>query len=418
MLPWNKSKPRSLFPIFFTVFLDMLGVGIIIPVLAPILLDPASGVLPPAHSLATRTVVLGLLGAAYPLAQFFGAPILGAVSDRVGRKRVLLVSLAGTMLGYVLFAFGVVSASLPLLFLSRLIDGFTGGNISTAMSAIADLSDDQSKAKNFGLIGMAFGLGFILGPYLGGKMSDPTVVSWFSFATPFWFAALLALINIALVHWWFTETLHTPSLVRVSLLSGVRNLKRAMQMPSLRGMFAVMFLLSFGFTFFTQFFQVFLIEKFSFTQSAIGDLFAFTGLWIAVTQGLLSRPVSARFSPPQVLSVMLLALGLTFPLLLLPERPWGLYVILPIIAIGNGLIQPNATALISSLTDRQSQGEILGINQSVQSVAFIIPPVISGFVVNYDLNLPILLASASCVLSWAVFILAVHLPRRRGAIGV
>lgn len=413
MLPWAKPKPRSLLPIFVTVFIDLLGLGIIIPVLAPILFDPTSGVLPPAHSLGTRALVLGLLAAAYPLAQFFGAPVLGGVSDRVGRKRVLLVSLAGSAVGYALFALGVLAASLPLLFFSRILAGFTGGNISTAMSAIADLSDEQSRAKNFGLIGMAFGLGFILGPYLGGKLADPAVVPWFSYATPFWFAALLALANVALVQWRFDETLRTRSEVAISLLTGFRNIGRALTSPSVRGMFTVVFLLTFGFSFFTQFFQVFLIEKFRFTQSAIGDLFAFTGLWIAFTQGVLARPVAARWSPRQVLAVTLLLLGLTFPLLLLPERPWGLYVILPLIAVSNGLIQPNATALISSLSDRQSQGEMLGISQSVQSLAFAVPPVVSGLVVNIAFDLPIILAALSCLAAWAVFVVFVVVPHAR-----
>lgn len=416
ILPWSKPRQGSLLPIFVTVFLDLLGLGIIIPVLAPILFDPASGVLPPAHSLGTRALVLGLLAAAYPLAQFFGAPLLGGWSDRVGRKRVLLVSLAGTMAGYVLFALGVLTASLPLLFLSRLLDGFTGGNISTAMSAIADLSDEKSKAKNFGLIGMAFGLGFILGPYLGGKLSDPAVVPWFSYATPFWFAALLALANIALVQWRFKETLRAPSRAEVSWLTGFRNLGRALQLPALRSMFVVVFLLTFGFTFFTQFFQVFLIEKFSFTQSAIGDLFAFTGVWIAFTQGVLARLVAPRFQPRQVLVVALLLLGLTFPLLLLPERPWGLYVILPFVAIFNGLIQPNTTAVISDLSDAQSQGEILGINQSVQSLAFAVPPVVSGLVINISLDLPIILAALSCLAAWAVFVVFIFIPHARNRV--
>ena len=136
-------------------------------------------------------------------------------------------------------------------------------------------------------------------------------------------------------------------------------------------------------------------------------------MWIAFTQGVLARLVAPRFQPRQVLLLALLLLGLTFPLLLLPERPWGLYVVLPFIAIFNGLIQPNATAVISDLSDPRSQGEILGINQSVQSLAFAVPPVVSGLVVNISLDLPIILAALSCLAAWAVFLVFIFIPHAR-----
>lgn len=161
----------SIFPIFFTVFLDLLGLGIIIPILPAVLIDPRTGLLPFSTTFATRTLIFGFLIAAYPLAQFFSSPILGALADKHGRKKILTLSLLGTLVGYILFAMGLVTQNIYLLFIGRIIDGFTGGNISIAQSAIADISDEKTKSKNFGLIGMAFGLGFIIGPYVGGKLS-------------------------------------------------------------------------------------------------------------------------------------------------------------------------------------------------------------------------------------------------------
>ena len=151
-------KKNAIIPIFFTVFLDLLGLGIVIPVLPAVILDPSAGLLPMSYAFATRTLIYGFLIASYPLAQFFGAPILGTLADKYGRKKLLLVSLLGTMFGYILFAMGIVTGNIFLLFGGRLIDGFTGGNISIAQSAIADISDETNKSRNFGLIGMAFGL--------------------------------------------------------------------------------------------------------------------------------------------------------------------------------------------------------------------------------------------------------------------
>jgi len=401
----EQTTPKAkLGSIFFTVFLDMLGIGLVIPVLAPLFLNPAVSPLPSSLAFGERTLVLGLLIAAYPLAQFFGAPILGALSDRWGRKPVLIFSLIGTLTGYLLFGIGIVYSSLSVLFLSRLLDGFTGGNISTAFSAIADVSDEHNKVKNFGLVGMAFGLGFIIGPYVGGKLSDPSLISWFSYATPFWFAAGLASINIALVLWRFRETLRVKVMSELSLLTGFRNLQKAWAMQNLRTMFIVIFLLTFGFNFFTQFFQVFLVEKFNFTQSGIGDLFAYIGLWIAFTQGVLTRPIGKRFKPHQVLKVSALCLGLSFPLLLLPTQAMWLFFILPLISVFQGLTEPNSTAIVSNLAGADSQGEILGIKQSIQSLAMAVPPIIAGSIIWLHLNLPTLIAGLSTLAAWIIFV--------------
>ncbi|NTV23460.1 MAG: TCR/Tet family MFS transporter [Nanoarchaeota archaeon] len=393
---------KGLFSVFVTVFIDLVGVGLVIPILAPMFI---SGTLLPAESLQTRTFVLGLLIASYPFAQFFGAPILGALSDKHGRKKILMLSLVGTFVGYILSAIGIYYNDLTLLFVSRLIDGFTGGNISTALSAIADLSDNKEKARNFGLIGMAFGLGFIIGPYLGGKLSDPTIVSWFSFTTPYLFAASLTIINFLLVLAFFEETLKKPRHTPVSLMTGFKNIARAFSMTDLRVMFLVVFLFTFGFNFFTQFFQVFLIEKFSFTPSQIGEMFGYMGLFIALTQGILTRALSKRFKPQQILPVSLILVAIALSLLLIPTHVSGIYLVIPFVSIFNGISHPNVTAIISNLADRESQGEILGINQSIQSLGMALPPVISGIVAGVHFSLPIIVASLTTCVAWLVFIL-------------
>ena len=321
-----KNKKFTILPIFFTVFLDLLGLGIIIPILPAVLLDPRSAVLPFSYDFSTRTLIYGFLIASYPLAQFFGAPILGTLADQKGRKKLLTISLLGTLIGYVLFALGIVYNNIYLLFIGRILDGFTGGNISIAQSAIADISTPETKSRNFGLIGMAFGLGFIIGPYIGGKLADPSIVSWFTYATPFWLSVILTSINILLVLLYFPETLvNATKATKVSAFTGFRNIKKAFTYKDLRTMFLVGFLLTVGFNFFTQFFQVFLIGKFQFNQSKIGDLFAYMGLWIAVTQGAILRPLSKKYKPMSILSVSIILLALTFPLLLIPTKAiWNL----------------------------------------------------------------------------------------------
>ncbi|MES2592000.1 MAG: MFS transporter [Bacteroidota bacterium] len=397
-------QKSPLITIFFTVFLDMLGVGIVIPVIAPLLIYPVHNMLPAAMDTSTRTIILGFLIAAYPIAQFFGAPMLGALSDRHGRRKLLAISLVGTFIGYVLFAVAILQQNIYMLFASRILDGFSGGNIAIALSSISDFSDEKTKAKNFGMVGAAFGLGFILGPYIGGKLADPTIVSWFNAATPFWFAALLTLINLIFVFAAFPETLREKRNTPVSIFTGMQNIHKAFQLKHLRIIFLVVFLFTLGFNFFTQFFQVFLINKFDYKISQIADIFAFIGIWIVIAQGALQRPLSKKYSPLSIIQFSTILLGLTLPLLLVPTNAMYIFFVLPFIAIFQGLTQPNITSVVSSQADKSTQGQILGINQSIQSLGMSIPPIVAGYINIVDINLPIATASVCILVGWVVLI--------------
>jgi DHA1 family tetracycline resistance protein-like MFS transporter len=394
---------HQLFPIILTVFLDLLGLGIVIPIAAPLLLDVQEGMLPVQTSFSERSIILGLLLGVFSVAQFFGAPILGALADKYGRKKLLLLSIFGTFIGYVLFAIGIMERDIGLCFASRILDGFTGGNISIAMSALADITEEKDRAKNFGLIGMSFGLGFILGPFIGGLLANPQLVSWFNYATPYWFAGVLSLLNIGVMLLMFKETLISRNTAPIKLFSGFSNVSRAFKVKKLRSIFMVLFLIVFGFNFFTQFFQVFLIRKFQFTASDIAYLFAYIGLWLALAQGGFTRPLSKRFSPATLVSWSAVLCAVVFPFLLLPAQSWWLYVIVPFIAIFNGVNTPNLTAIISMQADSGEQGAILGIRQSVLSVAMAIPPIIAGFITTLNVSLPIWAAGICTLLGWALF---------------
>lgn len=411
----NKSDKQLLIPVFLTVFIDLLGATLVLPILAPLFLDLQHGIWPidisslsnPAKEIPSiireRTIIFGLLIASFPLAQFFGAPLLGAWADKAGRKKVLTISLIGTLIGYILFAIGVHQHWVWLLFAARILDGFTGGNISIAFSAISDVSTPETKTKNFGLIGMAFGLGFIIGPYIGGKLSDPNLVSWFNFETPFWFAAILCFVNIILVLRFFFETLKTQSTKRVDLFQGFRNIAAAINKPHLRKIFLVVFLVTFGFSIFTQFLQVFLIQKFSFSQSDIGDYFAFIGICIAITQGFITRLISKRLKPEMAVSIFIFTLSIALVLILFPGQSMYLYLLSPLIAVSQGVMSPNLQTIVSNSGGPHEQGEILGMNQSVQSLAQGIPPIVAGIVVSINMYLPITLAASFTLLAWFAF---------------
>ncbi len=398
--------------IFLTVFLDMLGIGIIVPIVAPLLLDTSSNLIPEATPFGQRTMLIGLLISSFSIAQFFGSSVLGTLSDRFGRKKVLIASITGTTLGYAIFGLGIVTGQLWLLFAGRLLDGFMAGNLAVIYSAIADISTPESKSKNFGLVGAAFGMGFVVGPFLGGQLANTELVSWFNYATPFWVSALLGLVNVLVIWQYFGETLLVKVHKPLSWTSGFTNIRKAFENEKLRSIFTVSFLFVFGFTFFTQFFQVYLIEKFDYREADIGMLFGYLGVWIAITQGALIRPVMKRFTPDQVIRLATIILSVVLLLLLVPDQSWQIFLIIPFISISQGLTSPNITATVSNLADADIQGEILGINQSVNSFAQLLPPLIGGILVGFDIRMPLLVSATFMFLAWLVFTLAVRKSRR------
>jgi len=402
-----KIKANPFIVIIFTVFIDLLGFGILIPVIPILLANPVSPfyLLPKSFTLGQGYVLLGLLTAVYPFCQFFSASILGQLSDIFGRKRLLAISLVGTCFSYILFAYGILTQNLELLFFSRALDGITGGNISIAMAAIADVTKPQNRAKSFGMIGAVFGLGFIIGPFLGGKLSDPTVLSWFNAATPFWFAAILSFLNILSVIFLFPETLKNPQKkIRINWGQSIQNISRAFNYQGFRAIFATNFVLQGGFAFFSTFSSVFLISRFNFTQGNIGDFFAYIGLWIIFTQSVLVRFLSKRFQDYQVLRFSLFLVGVAMIGYMLPKYWWQMLFLSPFMAMGNGTSQAFMSSLVSRKAGPKIQGEILGINSSVAALGQSIPPILSGFIAQkLTPEAPVIVAGTVIIFAGIIF---------------
>jgi multidrug resistance protein len=358
------NKKAQLGIIFLTVFIDLVGFGIVIPILP----------LYAKHFGATE-LTIGMLLGTYSLMQFLFSPILGKISDRVGRRPVLLVSLLATSAGFAIMGF---AQTMVWLFVGRIVPGISGGNISTAQAYIADITTPEERSVAMGLIGAAFGLGFTLGPAIGG------VLSHFSIAAPFLFASGLALFNAVLAFVRLPESLPKEHRVTTEEKASISQVfKHGWHLPALMGGY---FFSIAGFAILTTIFALFTQERFGFDAQKNGYVFAFVGfIGIVIQGGLLRRLVKKRSEKSlAVTGVILLIIGMA----LLPSVGGlaSLLTVFAVIGIGNSLVMPTLTGLASRSAERSWQGRVNGLMQSSGSLARCLGPFLAGELLSMDVG--------------------------------
>jgi DHA1 family tetracycline resistance protein-like MFS transporter len=339
---------------------------------------------------------------------FFSTPILGEYSDYVGRRRIMTLSLVGTAVSLGLFATGIYVGSLTLLFISRILGGIMGGNLSVAQAAIADITPPKLRASRFGLIGAAYGVGFIVGPVIGGVLADQHLVSWFNASTPFIFAAIVSLVNAVLVFALMSET--RPSLEKfvITWHRAISNIFKAYGMKKIRMIFVTNFLFQSGLTLFATFFSVFLISGFHFDQADIGYYIGFVGIWAIVSQGVLLRILSKRFDEFLLLRIFLLLGSASMFAFYIPDHIVGLLIVGALFALTNGINMASLPSIVSRRSPASTQGEILGINASVQALAQTAPPIIAGLMAaEISPSAPVYIAGGVIGLGWIIFMASV-----------
>jgi len=397
-------KYRRAAPIVITVFISVLVVGLVIPLLTPVVMD-TNLIMPEYYTKDTRLQILGFFLATYPIAQFFGAPIFGGYSDKYGRKKVLIISLIGTLIGYLMIVYGMMTQNLILVFAGRGLDGFTGGNIPIAYSAVADLFAAEVKAKAFGIVGTIFGIGFIAGLFMGSLLINDTSNSLSMYLRPFWIAMICTVINIMVVMILFKETLTKFVTSNVTVFTGIKNLTLAFRFKNIRSILLANFLFVLGFNFFSQFYQIYLHERFDFNLSEIGKLYAYFGILVGITQGIILQFVVKKISTKNILKYALFFESIFIAMMVWPGRMESLYFIAPFVALFNGFINPTIGSVISNLASKDSQGELLGISQSIISISQAIPPIVSGYLVKVDSSIPTKVAGGLIFLAWLIYML-------------
>ncbi len=396
-------KKGSLATVFLVVLIDLIGFGLVLPLL-PFY----------AREFAATPVVIGLLYSIYSVAQLVFSPIWGSLSDRIGRRPIMLLSTAGAVVAYIIFG---LAGSLFVLFLSRLVAGVMGGNIATAQAYIADVTTDEDRAKGMGLIGAAFGIGFVLGPALASGLIHPGFQSWVDaagfqqlagwmeahrFGLPGFFAAFLSLCSFLMVLFFLPETVDRAG-ARESGLDEKPSARPSVFMPSfwqnlsaqqkagggsLMLLLGALFLLSFGQASLYSAFPLFAESMLDMTPEQVGMQFFYIGLIAVIVQGGLIRPLSRWFSETGLFFTGNILMTLGLGAIAFSQSVSMLTVFLGIMALGHSLNLPTINSLISKEAGSKSYGSMMGIAQGLSGLGRAIGPTWGGFLYGMMVFLP------------------------------
>ncbi len=370
VVPTQKTTRRALGVIFFIMLMDIIGLSILAPV-APYIVARYSN----------DALMVTLLTAIYAAAQFAAAPALGKISDRVGRRPVLLVCVFGSAIGYFIFGIG---GALWVLFLARLIDGVTGGNISTAAAYIVDVSKPEERAKNFTLMGMAFGLGFILGPAIGGALGQLSVDA------PMFAAGVISLISVGVIFFLLPESLpkerRETAPLRLSDFNPFASIGYMLRKPGLGVLLVVYTLFNFAFDGANSAAGVFLVDKFGAQPWQIGLLFVMVGIATAVVQAVLIGRLVSKYGEKRMAMVSLIGTAAGGLLIFAAPALWLVYPISLAQAAVTGFIWSTIGTLTANCVSEREQGQLAGVNTAVAGLMAALGPLWAGAV--YDHVMP------------------------------
>jgi MFS transporter, DHA1 family, tetracycline resistance protein len=398
----QKTTKAGILFIFITLVIDVLGIGIIIPILPKLLEEFAQG------NISTASQYSGWLMASYAIMQFVCSPIIGGLSDKYGRRPVLLFSLFGFGIDYILLGF---APNLFWLFVGRIIAGITGASFTTAQAYIADISKPEDRAKNFGIVGAAFGLGFVVGPFIGG------VLSQYGLRVPFFAAAVLTLLNWLYGYFVLPESLAAENRRpmdwrRANPISTLGSLGKY---PKVFALLVAFFLLMLGGQVHPATWAFFGMKQFSWTPAQVGYSLAFVGVVVALVQGLLSRKIIPKLGESRSVVIGVFFYTIGFVLFSFASQSWMMYAVMLLYGFG-GIAGPSLQSLMSQQVGPSHQGELQGGLTSLQSITTIFGPLAATHLFSYftSAKAPILYPGAAFMFG-AVCCLGAYIASRLAA---
>ncbi len=407
---YNSTIPVSILPLLVVNFINSLGFSIVIPFLI-FMVDDFGG----------NGIVYGIILAAYPGFQLIGSPILGNWSDKYGRRKVLALSQLGTLFSWFVFmwafyidndlvvqftssAIGDIVLTLPLviLFVARMFDGLTGGNISVANAYLADISNAKTRKQNFGKMSAASGLGFIIGPAMSGILGGTSL----GYKLPVTVAIFISLVGVLMIYFWLPELKLNSVNQNDKQEKGIA-WKAIQSLPHITLLLVLYFLIYLGFNFFYPAFPIHAMDVYNWDITAVGLFFAFLSMVMALVQVLLLPKISKKFSEVSLILYGSLILASNFVVLAF-GLPWHAYIAAILFALGNGIMWPSFLALLARFAGQKHQGIVQGLGHSCGSLASIIGLISAGLLYDIIQGKTFLVAAGIIIL---VFFLTLNMRK-------
>lgn len=392
-------------PLFLAIFVDGMGLGLLFPILNSLLVDPHSSFITMSANLATRHFIFGATISIFMLCWFFGAAFLGDLSDIIGRKKSLLISLVGSCLGYLLSGIAVGYHSLTLLIIGRVIAGFTAGSQAIAQASIVDLSSPENKTRNIGYVLFFCSFGFICGPLCGAFFSNNHFVPWFNLATPFYFASIVSLINALMLTKLYQETFIRTSPIKIKLHRAITIFISAFQHDKVRHLSVILLLMLLGWSSYYSFISMFLAGRYQFDTSQIGLFMSVLACGFGLGFGLLVNYLSKRFPLVPTINCGLIAAAVLSFFTVISNHPFFVWLYTAPIGTAVAIAYSMIISLFSNQVDENSQGWVMGITGSIMAIGFAITGISSAFLADLNVGAPIwfagifLLFSAVCMIN-------------------
>lgn len=393
----------KLLPLFFVITIDSMGLGILFPIMSDLLINHHAHFLPYNTPTFVRELMYGVTIGIYMLAWFFGSAMLGDLSDSIGRKKSLMICLLGATIGYFISATAIFFHSLTFLIVGRIIAGFTAGSQPIAQAAIVDVSTDEHRARNIGYVLFAVALGFVLGPFAGGILSNAHLVSWFNDAMPLFFAGILSFANCILLYFSFQETFTQTHAIKIRLNYAINIFIQAFKSKRIRILSLVLLLETAGWSEYFSFVSQLLLRRFHYSATEVSFFISVLAVGFSIGFGFLVGYCAKRYNLKRCTFVlMLVAVGL-FVITAVSNIAAVLWADAVIIGMCVAIFYSLLITMFSNQVSAEEQGWVMGITNSVSALSFGITALASGFVADFSPVLPIYLGAAA--LLCAAFVL-------------
>lgn len=402
----RKSGFIRILPLYFVIFIGFFGYSLMITIFTPLILDNSGGILDSLPFRVDRSIVLGVMLMLYPLGQFLGSPVLGAMSDRFGRRPILLVSLFVIAVCYALFALSLQMNNLPAVMVISVIMGLADADIVTAQSAIADVSTQENRSRLFGYIYLSASSAYVAGPLVGGKLADPSILPWFDYATPYWAVFILLIFAFASTYFVFRETRVSGEGSKTGYFKAFTNMLSIFSAGRIRIIYLVNFLIYFSIFGFFRSYPMYLVDRYHMGVGRVSDFIAWVAVPIVFANLWLTGYLANRFPPRRITIYSTLLFGILTFVIILPSREGALWVTLFLPGLALAVALPACASMLSLMVSADEQGGVLGNNQSLQVGAEALSGFAAGLLAALVIELPLVALAGVAV--FAAVLLAVE----------